>query len=260
MQGASCARMRCGAGFTQGASCVRDVPQKAGWLHSLVSGSYWVPSSPATQKTDRYVTGQKTDKLLFDCVYIWDTPHGATLTLKNATSNAPNVTQNQTCSRRIPDASSVNPARREHNNLCVPAKLFPPTGMTRRRGVQNTNYRSLRLFSHWILCVLRHCATWQATTRRPLTCAGTQCTTHWACETCRSRRSLPSSLATQRPRDTHFRKRGPMRQGVVTSVTRSRLFGLTSKIPPLGSTRNFDADVKRMTTRHQCEKRLTPAV
>ncbi len=32
--------------------------------------------------------------------------------------------------------------------------------------------------------------------------------------------------------------------------------GLTSKIPPLGSMLNFDADVKKTTVRHQCEKPL----
>ncbi len=36
-------------------------------------------------------------------------------------------------------------------------------------------------------------------------------------------------------------------------------FGLTSKIPPLGSTVNFDADVKEMTARHQCGNRLNHA-
>ncbi len=35
---------------------------------------------------------------------------------------------------------------------------------------------------------------------------------------------------------------------------------LTSKIPPLGSMSNFDADVIKTTTRHQCENRLTHAV
>ncbi len=33
-------------------------------------------------------------------------------------------------------------------------------------------------------------------------------------------------------------------------------FGLASKISPLGSTFNFDADVKISTARHQCENRL----
>ena len=33
--------------------------------------------------------------------------------------------------------------------------------------------------------------------------------------------------------------------------------GLTSRILPLGSMLNFDADVKKTTARHQCEKRLT---
>ncbi len=40
-------------------------------------------------------------------------------------------------------------------------------------------------------------------------------------------------------------------------VTRGRFFGLTSKIPPLGSMFNFDADVKKTTMRHQCENRLS---
>ncbi len=32
---------------------------------------------------------------------------------------------------------------------------------------------------------------------------------------------------------------------------------LTSKIPPLGSMLNFDADVKKMNARHQCENRFS---
>ncbi len=35
------------------------------------------------------------------------------------------------------------------------------------------------------------------------------------------------------------------------------LFGLTSKIPPLDSMLNFDADVNKTTTRHQCENYQT---
>ncbi len=37
----------------------------------------------------------------------------------------------------------------------------------------------------------------------------------------------------------------------------ARVFsGLTSKIPPLGSMLNFDADVSKLTVRHECEIRL----
>ncbi len=36
--------------------------------------------------------------------------------------------------------------------------------------------------------------------------------------------------------------------------------GLTSKIPPLGSMKNFDPDVKNTTRRHQCENHLTRGI
>ncbi len=41
--------------------------------------------------------------------------------------------------------------------------------------------------------------------------------------------------------------------GVFTSRDTWSFSGLTSKMPPLGSMLNFDADVKKMTARHQCE-------
>ncbi len=37
---------------------------------------------------------------------------------------------------------------------------------------------------------------------------------------------------------------------------RSRFLRLTSKIPPLGSRKNFDADVKKTTERHHCDNRF----
>ncbi len=42
-------------------------------------------------------------------------------------------------------------------------------------------------------------------------------------------------------------------QGVSTLSDAWSFYGLTSNIPPLGSTLNFDADVKKTTTPHQCE-------
>ncbi len=49
--------------------------------------------------------------------------------------------------------------------------------------------------------------------------------------------------------------------GVFTLGDAQSFSGLTSKIPPLGHTSNFDADVKNYTTtRHQCENRLTHPV
>ncbi len=41
--------------------------------------------------------------------------------------------------------------------------------------------------------------------------------------------------------------------GVLTLGDARSFSGLTSKIPPLGSMINFDADVKNTTVRHQCE-------
>ncbi len=42
-------------------------------------------------------------------------------------------------------------------------------------------------------------------------------------------------------------------QAVFTSGDARSLSGLTSKVLPLGSMFNFDADIKRTTARHQCE-------
>ncbi len=42
-------------------------------------------------------------------------------------------------------------------------------------------------------------------------------------------------------------------KGVFTLGDARLFFGLASKIPPLGSMLNFDADVKKTTARHQCE-------
>ncbi len=47
------------------------------------------------------------------------------------------------------------------------------------------------------------------------------------------------------------------RQGLFTLGDAQSFFGLTSKILPLGSMLNFDADVNKMTARHQCENRFT---
>ncbi len=44
-----------------------------------------------------------------------------------------------------------------------------------------------------------------------------------------------------------------MLRGVFTLDDARSCLGLTSKISPLGSTLNFDADVKITTARHQCE-------
>ncbi len=44
-------------------------------------------------------------------------------------------------------------------------------------------------------------------------------------------------------------------KGVFTLGDAQSLQGLTSKIPALGWMLNFDADVKKMTARHQCESR-----
>ncbi len=49
-------------------------------------------------------------------------------------------------------------------------------------------------------------------------------------------------------------------EGVSTLGNAQSFFGLTSKIPPLASMLNFDADVKKATARHQCENHLTLAV
>ncbi len=46
-------------------------------------------------------------------------------------------------------------------------------------------------------------------------------------------------------------------EGVFTLGDARSFSGLTSKIPPLDSMLNFDADVKKTTARHQCENRLT---
>ncbi len=46
------------------------------------------------------------------------------------------------------------------------------------------------------------------------------------------------------------------RPGVFTLSDARSFFGLTSKIPPLGSLLNFDADIKKMIARHQCENRF----
>ncbi len=43
------------------------------------------------------------------------------------------------------------------------------------------------------------------------------------------------------------------RQGVFALGDARSFSALTSKIPPLGSMQNFDADVKKTTARHQCE-------
>ena len=43
------------------------------------------------------------------------------------------------------------------------------------------------------------------------------------------------------------------RDGVFTLGDARSFVALTSKIPPLGSTLNFDADVKKMTARHRRE-------
>ena len=51
-----------------------------------------------------------------------------------------------------------------------------------------------------------------------------------------------------------------LRQGVSLWLTRGSFFGLTSKILPLGSMLNFDADVKKMAAHHQCENRFTRQV
>ncbi len=45
------------------------------------------------------------------------------------------------------------------------------------------------------------------------------------------------------------------RMCVFTSRDARSFSALTSKLPPLGSMLNFDADVKKMTARHQCENR-----
>ena len=45
-------------------------------------------------------------------------------------------------------------------------------------------------------------------------------------------------------------------QGVFTLSDARSFSELTSKIPPLGSMLNFDADVKKTTARHQCENRF----
>ena len=49
-------------------------------------------------------------------------------------------------------------------------------------------------------------------------------------------------------------------KGVLMLGDAQSFFELASKIPPLGSMLNFDADVKRTTTRHQRENRLVCAV
>ncbi len=46
-------------------------------------------------------------------------------------------------------------------------------------------------------------------------------------------------------------------EGVFTQGDARSFFGLTSKISPLGSMLNFDADVKKMTARHQYENPLS---
>ncbi len=46
-------------------------------------------------------------------------------------------------------------------------------------------------------------------------------------------------------------------KGVFTLGDAQSFSELTSTIPPQGSMLNFDADVKNMTARHQCENRQT---
>ena len=48
----------------------------------------------------------------------------------------------------------------------------------------------------------------------------------------------------------------PVSQGVFTLLDARSFSGLTSKISPLGSMLNFDADVKKTTARLQCENRV----
>ncbi len=45
-------------------------------------------------------------------------------------------------------------------------------------------------------------------------------------------------------------------EGVITLGDARSFYRLTSRIPPLDSMRNFDADVKASTTGHQCENPL----
>ncbi len=58
---------------------------------------------------------------------------------------------------------------------------------------------------------------------------------------------LTAAPSSQRESASHC-----MRQGVSTLGDAWSFSGLTSKIPPLGSMLNFDADVKKKIARHQC--------
>ena len=60
-----------------------------------------------------------------------------------------------------------------------------------------------------------------------------------------------AGIATRRWRDSEST------QTVFTLGDARSFSGLTSKIPPLGSMLNFDADVKKTTAHHQCENPCT---